>query len=92
MRITGAKKKWTIKLLLKDGFADEEIMIGQLWECADYFLFSPKMLWEWCRTIIEDTREDVLEKIKCHYHYRLSRCEGINKQMYFSLSDVERVF
>jgi hypothetical protein len=92
MVISKATRKWNIKLLLKDDFTDEELIIGQLWECVDYFMFSPKMLWDWCQTIIEDTREDVLDTIKCHYHYRLSRCEGIEKQMSFSLSAVEQVF
>ena len=92
MTITRPKKKWNIKLLLKDGIEDEEILIGQLWECADYFLFSPKMLWRWCKTLIEDQKEDILDLIKLHYQDRLRRSEGIEKQMYFSQSAVEQVF
>jgi len=92
MTITQPRKKWNIKLLLKDGIEDEELIIGQLWECADYFLFAPKMLWQWCQTIIDGSREDVLDRIKLQYEHRLRRREGIEKRMYFSLSAGEQMF
>ena len=92
MRISSPKKKWNIKLLLKDGIIDEEIEIGQVWECADYVMFTPKMLWQWCQTIIDDRREDVLDRIKCHYEMCLRRREGVESRLYFSLSAAGQVF
>jgi hypothetical protein len=92
MTISGAKKKWNVKMILKDGYEDQEMIIGQLLECADYFLFSPKMLWAWCRTQVEEQRKDILDAIKLQYQYRLRREEGITSPMVFSLSPAEQVF
>ena len=92
MRISGAKRKWNVKLLLKAERDEQELVIGQLWECSEYFLFSPKMLWEWCRSQVEEQRKDILDAIKLHYQYRLHHEEGITGQMVFSLSPIEQVF
>jgi hypothetical protein len=92
MRLSGAKKKWNVKMIVKDDLENQELVIGQLWECADYFLFSPKMLWDWCKAQVEDQRKDILDAIKLQYQYRLRRDEGITGQMVFSLSPVDLVF
>lgn len=92
MTISQPKRKWNIKVLRKDGLTNEELIIGQLWECADYFLFSPKMLWDWTRTFVRDTKQDVLDDIKGLYGYRLGHCEGFTGQILFSMSNIDQVF
>ena len=92
MRFTQAKRRWTLKVTLKDGDLDQEVVIGQLLEFEDYFLFSPTRVWDWVKAEVRDTKEDVLYFVKLFYQNRLKRYEGIECPLLFTISQVEQTF